>query len=155
MTLEGKRMRQEILKLDTVLEVHPHQCWAEGKDHVPQPAGNTLPAAAQDITNFVLYKKCPYITYLNHGNKRHNLLHILLQLWQVAKLTGNYFIIWQLTSTVLDINEYTFKRTGIIKKINSCPLISYTLHVFPKYQQTLLSLISTQSFSHPFKKCYK
>lgn len=33
-------------KLDAVLQVQPHQCTVEGKDCLPQPAGNALPNAA-------------------------------------------------------------------------------------------------------------
>jgi len=75
-----------------------------------------------------LDKNCPSDIYLNHGNKRHNLLHILLQLRQGVQLTGNYFIIWQLTSTDLNIEVHPLKSTGIIKK--TCPLISSILCSF-------------------------
>lgn len=34
--------------LDTALQVLPHQCQAEGKDHFPPPAGNSLLNAAQN-----------------------------------------------------------------------------------------------------------
>lgn len=66
-------------------------------------------------------------TYLNHGNKRHHLLHVLLQLWQGVQLTGNYFIIWQLTSTGLNRDEQAVRRTAIMKK--TCPIIN--LSCFP------------------------
>jgi len=33
---------------DSELQMSPHQCWAEGKDHLPWPAGNALLNAAQD-----------------------------------------------------------------------------------------------------------
>jgi len=31
-----------------------HQCWAEGKDHLPRPAGSNTPNAAQDAVKFSL-----------------------------------------------------------------------------------------------------
>lgn len=34
-------------ELDLALQVEPTQCQAKGKDHLPQPAGSTLPHAAQ------------------------------------------------------------------------------------------------------------
>lgn len=63
----------------------------EQKDWVPQLAGNTL-CRVRITSTFCM--SCRSDTYLNHGNKRHDLLHVLLQLWQGIKLTGNYLIVW-------------------------------------------------------------
>jgi len=41
------------LNLDAVLQVRPHQCRAEGKDHLPQCAGHTTFYAAQDTVGFL------------------------------------------------------------------------------------------------------
>lgn len=42
-------MSVSLWKLDPELLWWPHKCWAEGKDHLTQPAGNTpTPNAAQD-----------------------------------------------------------------------------------------------------------
>ena len=35
-------------ELGPVLHVCPHQCWGEGKDHLPRSAGDTPPNAVQD-----------------------------------------------------------------------------------------------------------
>lgn len=64
-----------------------------------------------------LCQNCPSATYLNHGNKGHHLLHVLLQLWQGVQLTGNDFIIWQLTSIGLNRDEQALKRTATMKKL--------------------------------------
>lgn len=42
------------LHVSLVLQVCPHQCWGEGT--LPQPAGNTLPNAAQDAIDFCCSK---------------------------------------------------------------------------------------------------
>lgn len=47
------------LELDTVLQVWPDQCWAEGKDHLPWPAGNTLPNEDQGSISFLRCKGTP------------------------------------------------------------------------------------------------
>ena len=39
--------------LDTVLQVRPHQCRAEGKDHLPHPAGHASFDAAQNSVAFL------------------------------------------------------------------------------------------------------
>ena len=39
--------------LDTVLQVRPQQCRAEGQDHLPQPAGQTYFDASQDTVGFL------------------------------------------------------------------------------------------------------
>lgn len=44
-------------------------------------------------------------THLNHGNKRHDLLHVLLQLWQGTELTGNHLVVWQPTSSDLNNDD--------------------------------------------------
>lgn len=36
--------------LDTELQMWPHQSTVEGQDHLPGPAGHSLPDAAQDAT---------------------------------------------------------------------------------------------------------
>ena len=41
-----------------------HQCWVEGKDHLPQPAGNALPNTAQEAAGFL----CCQSTLLAHGH---------------------------------------------------------------------------------------
>jgi len=41
-------------EMDTVLQLWPHQCLVEGKDHLPQSAGNTLSNAAQDTVKLFL-----------------------------------------------------------------------------------------------------
>ena len=43
-------------ELDTVLQLWPHHCWAEGKDQFPRPAGNTLPSAAWDTIGLLCFK---------------------------------------------------------------------------------------------------
>jgi len=35
-------------KLNTVLEVRPHPCQAQGLNHLPTPAGHTIPDTSQD-----------------------------------------------------------------------------------------------------------
>ena len=35
-------------KLNTVFEVQPHRCWVQGYDHLPTPAGHTIPDTSQD-----------------------------------------------------------------------------------------------------------
>lgn len=42
--------------LNTALHVWPHQCWGGRKDHLPQPAGNTLSNGAQVPINFLCGK---------------------------------------------------------------------------------------------------
>ena len=37
-------------KLNTVLEVQPHQCRVQGHDHLPTPAGHTVPDTSQDAS---------------------------------------------------------------------------------------------------------
>lgn len=41
--------------LDRVLQVWPHQCRVEGKDHLPWPAGNTLANAAEYTIIFLCW----------------------------------------------------------------------------------------------------
>lgn len=36
-------------ELDTGLQMVPHQCWLEGQDHMPQPAGSAFPDTAQTL----------------------------------------------------------------------------------------------------------
>lgn len=95
-----------------------------------------------------LYQNCPSATYLNHGNKGHHLLHILLQLWQGVQLTGNHFIIWQLTSTDLNRDEQALKRTGIMKNLTlQCHIPFLPSH---KYQQGLSASLILQIIFSPF-----
>lgn len=113
---------------------HKDAKWAKGK-------GETLHSQKP-----FLYQNCPSDTYLNHGNKRHHLLHILLQLWQGVQLTGNYFIIWQLTSTDLNRDEQSLKGTATMKNLAFKYHIPFLL--FHKYQQGLsASLIPQTVFS--------
>lgn len=49
-------------ELDTAVQVWPHQCWIEGKDHLPRPVGNTLPNEAQDTVSLL----CINDTLLTH-----------------------------------------------------------------------------------------
>ena len=35
-------------KLNTGLQVQPHQCWVQGHDHLPTPAGHAVPDTSQD-----------------------------------------------------------------------------------------------------------
>jgi len=39
---------RRVPKLNTVLEVHPQQCQVQGHDHLPTPAGHTIPGTSQD-----------------------------------------------------------------------------------------------------------
>jgi len=36
-------------KLNTVLEVWPHQCQVQGRNHLPTPAGHINPDTSQDL----------------------------------------------------------------------------------------------------------
>jgi len=40
---------------DTALKVCLHQCWTEGEDHLPRPAGNASLRAAQDTVSHLCY----------------------------------------------------------------------------------------------------
>jgi len=40
-------------KLNTVLEVHPHQCRVQGHDPLPTPAGHTVPDTSQDAVGLL------------------------------------------------------------------------------------------------------
>lgn len=40
-------------ELDPAFQVWPYQCWVEGKEIPSQPAGNTLPNAAQDCLSLL------------------------------------------------------------------------------------------------------
>ncbi|GAB0184594.1 hypothetical protein GRJ2_000924700 [Grus japonensis] len=40
-------------KLNTILEVRPHQCRVQGDNHVPSPAGHTIPDTSQDAVGFL------------------------------------------------------------------------------------------------------
>ncbi|KAK4818014.1 hypothetical protein QYF61_004127 [Mycteria americana] len=40
-------------KLNTVLEVRPHQCRVQGHDHFPTPAGHTIPDISQNAVGFL------------------------------------------------------------------------------------------------------
>lgn len=35
-------------RIDTVLQMWPHLCWKEGKDHLTEPSDNIFPKGAQD-----------------------------------------------------------------------------------------------------------
>ena len=48
--------------LDPALQLWPHQCGVEGKDHLPRPAGNTPPDADQDPIDLL----CSKGTMLSH-----------------------------------------------------------------------------------------
>ncbi|GAB0184554.1 hypothetical protein GRJ2_000920700 [Grus japonensis] len=43
-----KRKKVRGPKLNTVLEVRPHQCRVQGDDRFPSPAGHTIPDTSQD-----------------------------------------------------------------------------------------------------------
>ena len=43
-------------ELDTAPQVWPHQCWVEGKDHLPRPAGYAFFNAAQDAIHLLCSK---------------------------------------------------------------------------------------------------
>ena len=49
--------------LDTGLQMWPHQCWLDGKVHLPWPAGSTVPNAAQGTISLLCHKG----TLLAHG----------------------------------------------------------------------------------------
>jgi len=40
-------------KLDTTLQMWPHQGWEERENHLPQPAGNTFPNALHNNTGLL------------------------------------------------------------------------------------------------------
>ncbi|KAK4829903.1 hypothetical protein QYF61_007412 [Mycteria americana] len=40
-------------KRNTVVQVWPHQCRAQGHDHFPSPAGHTIPDTSQDAVGFL------------------------------------------------------------------------------------------------------
>jgi len=40
-------------KLNAVLEVQPHQCQVQGHDHLPAPAGHTVPDTNQDAVDLL------------------------------------------------------------------------------------------------------
>jgi len=40
-------------KLNTVLEVQPHQCRVQGHDNLPTPAGHTVPDTSQDAVGLL------------------------------------------------------------------------------------------------------
>ncbi|KAK4809951.1 hypothetical protein QYF61_002908 [Mycteria americana] len=40
-------------KLNTAFEVWPHQCWVQGHDHFPSPAGHTIFDTSQDAIGFL------------------------------------------------------------------------------------------------------
>ena len=42
-----------VLKFNTVLEVRPHQCRVQGHDHLPTPAGHTIPGTSQDAVGLL------------------------------------------------------------------------------------------------------
>ena len=39
--------------MNTVLQVQPHQCRAQGQDHLPAPAGHTIPDTSQDANGLL------------------------------------------------------------------------------------------------------
>jgi len=39
--------------MNTVLEVRPHQCQVQGQDHLPTPAGHTIPDTSQDAVGLL------------------------------------------------------------------------------------------------------
>jgi len=43
-------------EMDMLLQMCPHQCPVEGKDHSPQPGGSTFPSAAQDTISVLCCK---------------------------------------------------------------------------------------------------
>jgi len=40
-------------KLNTVLQVRPHKCWVQEHDHLPTPAGHTIPDTSQDAVGLL------------------------------------------------------------------------------------------------------
>jgi len=42
-------------KLNTVLQVWPHQCRVQGHDHLPTPAGHTIPDTSQDAVGLLVH----------------------------------------------------------------------------------------------------
>jgi len=40
-------------KLNTVLQVRPHQCRVQGHNHLPTPAGHTIPDTSQDAVGLL------------------------------------------------------------------------------------------------------
>jgi len=40
-------------KLNTALKVRPHQCRVQGHDHLPTPAGHTIPGTSQDAVGLL------------------------------------------------------------------------------------------------------
>ncbi|KAK4824710.1 LOW QUALITY PROTEIN: hypothetical protein QYF61_017936 [Mycteria americana] len=42
-------------KLNTVFQVRPHQCQAQGHNHFPSPAGHTIPDTSQDAICFLVH----------------------------------------------------------------------------------------------------
>jgi len=50
-------------KLNTVLQVQPHQCQVQGHDPLPTPAGHTIPDPSQDAVGLLGHLS----TLLAHG----------------------------------------------------------------------------------------
>lgn len=42
--------------------------------------------------------------YLDHGDKRHDSLHVFLQFRQGSQLTGDHFVVWE--TTLVTLNSY-------------------------------------------------
>lgn len=51
-------------KLNTVCEVQYHQCWVQGNNHFPGPAGHTISDTSQDATGFLGHS----VTLLAHDH---------------------------------------------------------------------------------------
>lgn len=127
--------------------------WNKGSTTTHAPRYRLSPPFCDTFRShqLVLSKNCPSDTYLNHGHKRHNLLHVLLQLRQDVQLTGDYFIIRQLTSTDLNMDELPLEHRAIIK--NSCSLVSYSLWAFLEIPENFVIIIGStyNNFLIPLK----
>lgn len=64
-------------KLDPVLSVWPHQCWAEGKDYCPPSAGDALPNAAKDTIS-LLCRRSHFNVHVQRGVHKDPLFFFFL-----------------------------------------------------------------------------
>lgn len=65
-------------KLDPVLSVWPHQCWAEGKDYCPPSAGDALPNAAKDTIS-LLCRRSHFNVHVQRGVHKDPLFFFFCQ----------------------------------------------------------------------------
>ena len=141
------------LQVDIIFQVWPHQCWVEGKDHLPWPTGSILSSAALDTTSIL----CPqgHIAF-GHDSARG----LWLWEWQLNSLTTeSFFSLGFIHSFSILRAEWNIPILPLVCWVSRISVIT-DLKYTKNYNYFLISVLvwrlgnlATKEFTHKFSLC--